>query len=831
MANNSCEGLTGLQKVWCQICEYFREVTLRHDEQTADRIAYLEAGKRDDDVGEDARAAFDAWLAGFLDNIDASAELKSMLAASKDLTFPLNILSFFLTQFAWTTAEVTGRLGMFNIPVQQDIAGQLQIARPDPAAAWAMHWRGLPRGEMDRLLKDLGWSPTLISYFSTISRPRLSPADLFRKAYLRGESHDPIGTEMARRGYVAGDITASEVLSQFVPGPGDLVRMAVREAWRDDVAARWGYDQDRPGEFLEWMRRQGDVHGWAEKYWRAHWELPGVTLGMEMLHRVPEFGIDDFKELLRISDIPATFRDYISRIAYRTLTRVDVRRMYGTGVLNAGQVYQEYLNFGYDATNAQRMADFTVAYETDAERDLTKSDILTGYRIGTISRGDALSWLQALRYSADVAELLVLREEAKLAQKYVDEQVKHLKTLYTNSEIGGTEVTIQLHALGLDPAWVQDRLEEWNITRTSKVQRPSRATLDKFFKRDVITQSEYTIGLDNLGYGVDYISWYLDNILEEKAEATRKEEEAARKEQDDVAKRELVSAYQLAKAVIDVDIAELQTAIAETQLAIRTRRLRYDRELSFAQAVLSLVELKEQAKKDEAAYNAEIKVLQTTQAAVTENIANLEADIADIKLRSTPTPKPASPGEIAVAIRAREVSIAELRETIDLAQTEIAAIKLAFVEPPEEFDEEAALVGIAERQLLIETIQDDIAAIVIEIAEIRATSAIVVVELTKEEADVLIKERELAIEIGKTDIAAIKVEITVLRTAITDRKVRLIEDIDLAGRARAVEDVESEFLEDFEVLTVRLGDLRMNVNVLREAKATLTVEYREAIIV
>lgn len=718
--------------------------------------------------------------------------------------------------------------GSLMAPVTYMINRLLRPARVDPSVAWPMIWRNpLATAELREHLADKGWSENLINDWATILQPRLGPAELFSHQFLTEGNAVDTATELGRLGYSADNVAKLHTIAKMVPGAGDLVRMAVREAWRDDIAAKWGYDQDRPGEFVEWMHKQGDLDGWAEKYWRAHWELPGITLGMELLHRVPEFDLDDFKELLKISDIPSAFRDYIGQVAYRTLTRVDVRRMHATGVLSRDQVKRSYLDFGYNDRDAELMTEFTVRYNTENERELTKADILGGFRDGMLSQSDAIALLVSIGYPQEIAVFHVGRELAKIERARVNEQVKYIKTLYINQEITRPEAASRLGALGLPVGEVEQKLNEWDIARTSKVERPSRATLDKLFRKDIITQTEYTTGLDGLGYSTKYINWYLDSVLEEKTEAARKEEEAARKEQEALVLRTVKSAYQIAKANIDVDITELQTAIAETQMALRARSLRYERELDLARRITSITKLKEQSATDIAALRTEIKVLDVTLAGVSESIANIEEQIADVKLRSTPAPRKLSPGERAMAIRDREVTIAELRETIDLAQTEIKAIELAIVEAAEGFDLDAAAVGIAERKLLIETIQDDIAAIVVEIAEIKATLAVIVIEIPPDVAAVQIKELELAIKIGLKDIGAIKAEMALLHHAVTARKARLAEELDLAERAVAIETVEAEYLEDLATLTERLNTLRVNVAELREAKATLTFEYRE----
>lgn len=820
---------TGLSKVWWNICEYFREAFGIYGEEEAAHYGYVHTGERDTDAGNEAKDFNESQLIPKLRAYNAPEEVIQMVQAAGELSWPNNIIFTNLVTFSFYQSVFRGWLGVASLPVQYQIMGELGIARPDPNAAWLMHWRGLSGDTKDSYLNDLGWTPEMINYFGEISKPRLSPGDMFRHMHLTGGGAADVYNEMSRRGYTAEDTGAASVLSQFIPGPADLVRMAVREAWDDGVAAQWGYDQDRSPEFVAEMQRQGDKEGWAEKYWRAHWELPGVTLGMEMLHRVPEFGIAEFKQLLKISDIPATFRDYISKIAYRTLTRVDVRRMHATGTLSTAEVKRSYLDFGYNERDATRMTDFTVRFNTDKERELTKADILGGFKSGTISRSDTLSWLQQLGYDANTASLLVLREETKMAQTYVNEQVKYVKTLYTNGDITEADARTRLGTLGLDGERITQYIAEWTITRISKTQRPSQSVLDKFFRRDVISQGEYLTGLDNLGFGAEYAGWYLDSVLDDKAEDARKAEEAARKEQDDIRLRDIKSDYQINKAVIDVDIAELQTAIAETQLALRARKLRFDRDVAITERIGTSAEIKEQAATDTKAVEAEIKGLQTASVNKRASIEVLQTEIAAIELASTPQPKDISPGEMAVAIRERIVQISILDEEIEGYQTEIAATEVAILEMTEEADIVAAELEIANRKLSIELVQDAIAVIETEIASIELTRTIQVIEIPVDIAETEIATRRLAIEVAQDDIATITVDVATLREELTAIAATLIADLEIAEIAMNVAELEREYAVDLAEWTSKLDNFRVNLAVLREQKAALTVEYREGI--
>ncbi len=627
-------------------------------------------------------------------------------------------------------ALVVGTVMGIYQPVQKVIAqwvdSAIESARADPSSAWSMTWRTPEHAaELMRHMKQGGWNETILEAWKETVRPRVDPGSLFRHMYRTGASPAEVTAELTRRGYTSDDIAKMQALAQIIPGPSDLVSMAVREAWRDDVAAEWGYDADFPAPFAEWMQKQGDVDNWAQKYWRAHWTLPGLSTVLDILYRVPEFTKEDLDTYLRISDIPATWRNYVSRTAYRPLTRVDVRRMYGMGVLDRDAVKRSYLDLGYDETNAEHMTEFTVRFETEEDRAATKTDILSFYKVGALTADEAVDWLQAIGYPADLAAYLITREQMKVEQARQDQQTKHIRNLYIHGEITVTDASSRLASIGVPAGEITQLLDEWQIARDAKVERPSRATLDKLFRQDVIAEAEYTDGLDALGYQPRYVGWYLSSILQIKTEEARKEEERARTEQEDIRKRRIKSDYQVAKAALDVDIAEVATAISETQLALRARQLRYQDESRLAREVVSVAELREVAAVE---------------------VASLESQIGD-----------------------QEEAIAFLDEQVDALQTLIAEVKLrAALEVPT-ITAEAAVVQIKEGQLGIEIAQDDIAGARVTIAELRSQ---IHARQTRLAVDVRVAARILSVEEIEVDWRA---DLASMTGRISELRVNLAE--------------------------------------------------------
>jgi len=510
----------------------------------------------------------------------------------------------------------------------------IRSARADPSALFPMVWRGaFEAQEGKKSLKELGWRDEFISAWEEVLRPRFGPAELVRIGHLKDAGFGAAQAEMLLRGYKQGDVNDLEVLSKMVPGPGDLISMAVREAFDDGVAAMWGYDQDFPAEFAKWMKRQGDADGWAQKYWRSHWQMPGLTMALEAFHRLPDFDSQKLDTFLRVSDVAPGWRDIIKRVAYNPLTRVDVRRMYGMGVLDRAAVVKSYLNLGYSPEDAEAMTVFTIKYESNADRELTKADILGGFADGMLSREEAVTYLNSIGYPDNTAQFLVSREDADRARVLTDKQVKSIRTLYVNKDLTDAQARMRLAALNLASTEIDVKLEEWRIDRDAKVKRPTQAQLDTFLLDDIIGVDEYKAGLGALGMQDKYIGWYTAHVLGDKAEAARKAEKAERAEQQSIRDRKVKSDYQVGKAALDVNVAELKTAIAETQIARAGREDRYKLELAVVRGLLPAKELRARADHDIAGFEREVTDIRDAEAILREAIDGFETQVAEINLQ------------------------------------------------------------------------------------------------------------------------------------------------------------------------------------------------------
>jgi len=381
----------------------------------------------------------------------------------------------------------------------------------------------LLRGEIDdetytSELKHLGWHDWQTVLFKELVHLRLDP-DIVQRIWLRNkEAYEKLWTDLHDVGWDAERIGIFKELAYIIPSPTDLIRMAVREVFTPAIVEKYGQMEDFPPDFAKWGEKVGLTEEWAKNYWAAHWDLPSARQGFEMLHR----GVitrDDLMVLLRALDVMPYWRDKLTKIAYNPYTRVDVRRMYKLGILDLEGVKRSYLDLGYDEEHAQGMTDFTREYYAapsdeaiDKERDLTRSDITTGYHRGLIPADEATELLDELGYTPDEITYYLSREDLKVIQDRKDAYASNYRQLYVTGLIDDTVVSHDLVELGFMGAEVTELLQLWYIERVRRIERPSRSDLGRFYKKEIITLERYQAEMAALGWSDDYIALYLKDM-------------------------------------------------------------------------------------------------------------------------------------------------------------------------------------------------------------------------------------------------------------------------------------------------------------------------------
>lgn len=312
---------------------------------------------------------------------------------------------------------------------------------------------------------------------------------------------------MRELGYT--DTRIKEIVASWslIPPPTDLLTMVAHEAFEPDSIRKMGLDEEFPEEQAEWLEKQGLSRYWQMKYWISHWEQPSIQMGYEMLQR----GIinrEDLEFLFRTVEIPRFWREKLLAIAYTPYTRVDSRRMHKLGVLSDDELVTAYKDIGYDQQHAEKMALFTKRANMAAEKDLSKADVLNGYKDRLLTKSQTSQFLIRLGYSTDEADYYLARTDFDLEQALSKAQQTAVKTRFLARLIDKAEARRLLDALGLPSANTEILLATWEVSLIPDEKLPTRTDLDKFLKADIISSDVYRQEMRRLGYSTQYLTWY-----------------------------------------------------------------------------------------------------------------------------------------------------------------------------------------------------------------------------------------------------------------------------------------------------------------------------------
>lgn len=301
-------------------------------------------------------------------------------------------------------------------------------------------------------------------------------------------------------------------LGKRIPPLSDIISMAVREAFTPAIAARFGQYEDFPSELQEWGEKIGLGVEWSKKYWAAHWSLPSPLQGFEMLHR-GVIGIGDLNMLLRALDIMPFWRDKLVNIAYRRVTRVDIRRMYRDGIITVGEVYEANKELGYNDRDAKRMTDFTVQWALGKHNSITRTDILTAYKSRMISRTEASQLLENLGEEHFHREFMLEAVDYKKALELTEIRIKGINNLYKRRTYDENKTRDELLKLDLPSDEVDSLMQQWYYEAQAEPKRNwTTAQVLNFVKDGLITIERGREELVHIGYDTEHIDVYMKAV-------------------------------------------------------------------------------------------------------------------------------------------------------------------------------------------------------------------------------------------------------------------------------------------------------------------------------
>jgi len=348
-------------------------------------------------------------------------------------------------------------------------------------------------------------------------------AALFRRGAINEQGRD---AALAELGYTPERSEYLMRVTAEIPSARDVIAFAVREVYSPQIAEAFGQFEgveEVLREAADDIKATGMTEDAFRKFWAAHWMLPSVTQGYEMMHR-EIITAEDLDKLMVALDIMPWWREKLRAMSYAPFTRVDVRRMHKLGTIDDDGLIKAYKDVGYDDEKAEKLADFTKAYNQDpedsettdtdvtkkTEKEATRGAVIKAYRDNLIGQGDAIAYLTDLGYTDKAIALYIASEDFTLAEEIQDDRIEIVHDAYVRRIYEFNKAVEMLGTLNLPGAQVESLMERWNIERDARASRPSKAELFKMHKKNIITTDTLKVELVAHGFSDKYIDWYME---------------------------------------------------------------------------------------------------------------------------------------------------------------------------------------------------------------------------------------------------------------------------------------------------------------------------------
>jgi hypothetical protein len=435
---------------------------------------------------------------------ETAQELQSLTS----LNFPYNAVAFTIVtitmlitavkQLAYTTTTDIRRT-LFSKYRPEDIQGTSVLSAgflaPEkiPLIKKILSQNGFPAEQIDLLF---------------IAIQRLYDENTIRTLFYRNVLDEKqVYIKMRQLGYT--DERIAEIMKTWpvIPSVNDILTMAVREAFSEDIISKYGYAEEFPEGQISWLLQQGLSEDFIKRYWYAHWQYPSIGQAFEMLHR----GIINFTELndlLRVSDIAPYWRDKLTDMAYVPFTRVDIRRMHQLKVLNDEELILSYMDIGYSQDKAVKMAEFTLALNNEDKTNLSKAEILKGYSEGFIAEDEAVNMLTTLKFNKDEIDYMLNYQDYQDSQKMINKSIATIETEFKNKLIDAFDAKTKLSTMNIKARQTDILINNWQLEMKVDVKLPTKTDLDRFINAGLINKEQYKTELKLIGYEDKYIQLY-----------------------------------------------------------------------------------------------------------------------------------------------------------------------------------------------------------------------------------------------------------------------------------------------------------------------------------
>lgn len=475
------------------------------------------------------------------------------------------------------------------IPTWQQTIAYASQSRPPAGELHRLYDRGIiDNDEWTRRMVLHGWkdeSDRNLSY--TVTEQYLDIRTAFDAYYREVINSEQLQRIVQGTGWRSKEqIDAFAQTMQFLPPYSDVIRMMVHDVEDSSVVSDYQLDTSFADKFTgtlaKWAQWQRIPYNAALYMWRSHWQYPSPTQTYQFLRRLrpdrPErvawekenprladeseyqyhnrgplaFTVDEAKRLLSVNDMAPTFIGPEIAVSYNPITRTDAIRAYEVGFFDDAQLKWNFIYNGYIDADADLLVGFEREQKArrvaNATGVLTIRKIIKYYQGGAITRGDANTALIPLMVNPADRQTVLDRAEEEMIASSRQLRINALKRQVLTGGMSSNDAINAMIDAGVDRFTAVTLADQWDALIKSRLKEPTAAMLCKWRNHQFITDADYFIRLQRLGYSYEDASRILSVCVKDLLDKQKKAADAAKEKARKELEKSLKNQYQLEQA-------------------------------------------------------------------------------------------------------------------------------------------------------------------------------------------------------------------------------------------------------------------------------------------
>ena len=158
------------------------------------------------------------------------------------------------------------------------------------------------------------------------------------------------------------------------------------------------------------------------------------------------------------------------------------------------------------------MVDFTIRFNDNNNKDLTRGTIISSYKKNLISRSEATDLLVSQDYTDDLADFYISVADFEISSEAQDLRIGNAREEFLLSIKTESSTRDTLNKEGLRGENIDALLETWKLDIFKYQSIPSKTDLDKFLVKGIITEGQYRGYMQQHGYSSTITSFYLQDL-------------------------------------------------------------------------------------------------------------------------------------------------------------------------------------------------------------------------------------------------------------------------------------------------------------------------------